>query len=77
MVTKYSGMASIITLQFEAFFLGSKNYRYTTETYINFNLRKVWQAMSRHHSQWTWYRRLFVLFSQYPLYNIVYNRIYE
>ena len=37
--------------------------------FYNLNLARVWRAMSLHHSQFVWFRRLFVLFSSYGMVN--------
>jgi N-acetylglucosaminylphosphatidylinositol deacetylase len=40
-----------------------------TFRFYNWNLVKVWRAMSIHHSQFVWFRKLFVLFSSYGFVN--------
>lgn len=37
--------------------------------FYNWNLVRVWTAMSLHYSQFVWYRKLFVLFSSYGFVN--------
>lgn len=37
--------------------------------FSSFSARIVWTAMAAHHSQFVWYRRLFVIFSRYAYVN--------
>ena len=37
--------------------------------YLNFNMYKNYKAMAIHHSQFVWYRKLFVIFSRYGYIN--------
>jgi N-acetylglucosaminylphosphatidylinositol deacetylase len=46
-----------------------------TFSWLEFSPRKAWIAMSRHRSQFVWYRRLWVIFSRYQYIN-TYQRAY-
>lgn len=63
-VTKYSGMLSYAFIKILYRVNGSCLFH-------NFDVRRAWQAMSCHQTQWTWYRRFFILFSQYTFFNLL------
>jgi N-acetylglucosaminylphosphatidylinositol deacetylase len=41
----------------------------STHVYRSMDCFQSWRAMATHHSQWVWYRRLFVIFSCYTFVN--------
>lgn len=63
-VTKYSGILSYAFIKMLYRANGSCLFH-------SFDLRRAWQAMSCHQTQWTWYRRFFILFSQYTFFNLL------
>lgn len=63
-VTKYSGIVSYGLIKI---LYGANDSRLLH----SFDLRRAWQAMSCHQTQWTWYRRVFILLSQYTFFNLL------
>lgn len=68
-LVKYSGILSFLTEPIFHFLQSLVTKPEPSMTYWNINVRPVWRAMLCHESQMTWYRRLFILLSQYSFNN--------
>mmetsp|Transcript_24699 Transcript_24699/g.53885 ORF Transcript_24699/g.53885 Transcript_24699/m.53885 type:complete len:306 (+) Transcript_24699:111-1028(+) len=64
LLRKYIGILDVVPTTIATWRSASRELCFVTP-----ELGRVWKAMSRHKSQWVWYRWLFVAFARYPYVN--------